>query len=129
VLLSTDDFEPVGTTMTGHRSRVTALEFSPDGRRLLTGSPDGVVQLWDVATQTAIGEPLPVAPGALVTAAFTADGSSVVAVPDRGTGVRWDVRESTWQRMACSVAGRPMSDALWRQELPGRAYREVCASP
>ena len=39
VLLSTSSWKPVGGRLDdGHRARVTALEFSPDGRRLLTGS-------------------------------------------------------------------------------------------
>jgi WD40 repeat protein len=35
--------------LSGHEARVTALAFSPDGTRLLTGSADGTAALWDVA--------------------------------------------------------------------------------
>src|SRR5206468_2461103 len=34
----------------GHADWVTSVTFSPDGRRLLTGSRDGTTCLWDVAT-------------------------------------------------------------------------------
>jgi WD40 repeat protein len=34
----------------GHEATVTALEFSPDGTRLLTGSEDKTAALWEVAT-------------------------------------------------------------------------------
>jgi WD40 repeat protein len=36
--------------LTGHTDRVTSVVFSPDGRRILTGSYDGTVRLWDLET-------------------------------------------------------------------------------
>jgi hypothetical protein len=34
----------------GHTDRVASIAFSPDGRRLLSGSFDGTMRLWDVAS-------------------------------------------------------------------------------
>ena len=36
------------TVLSGHKSPVTALRFSPDGKRLASGSEDGTVGIWDV---------------------------------------------------------------------------------
>ena len=36
--------------LTGHLGRVTALAFSPDGRRIFTSSLDGTVKVWHART-------------------------------------------------------------------------------
>src|SRR5207249_8194343 len=40
--------QPLGQTME-HQGDVWAVAFSPDGKRLLTGSGEGIARLWDAA--------------------------------------------------------------------------------
>ncbi|KIK31529.1 hypothetical protein CY34DRAFT_275367, partial [Suillus luteus UH-Slu-Lm8-n1] len=42
----------------GHTSSVSSVSFSPDGTRILTGSWDNTVRLWDAGTGEPVGEPL-----------------------------------------------------------------------
>jgi eukaryotic-like serine/threonine-protein kinase len=44
------DAEPGNTTYTGHAAWVAAVAWSPDGRRIASGSWDKIVQIWGAAT-------------------------------------------------------------------------------
>ena len=35
-------------TLTGHKSGVNVCSYSPDGKRLISGSKDGIIKVWDV---------------------------------------------------------------------------------
>lgn len=73
----------------GHRSSVSAVCWSHDGRHLATAGYDGHVLLWDPAT----GRPRHVLEGdgsAMWSVAVSRDGTSLVAVTMDGTAHLWD---------------------------------------
>lgn len=45
--------------ITGHQDVITAAAFTPDGRRLLTGSADRTIRIWEVGSWRPLHEPLP----------------------------------------------------------------------
>src|SRR5207253_947115 len=60
--------------------------LSPDGTRLVTTSEDGRLQVWDLTTRRVILTARNWAVGTeLLTAAFSADGNTIVAVDSVGT--------------------------------------------
>jgi WD40 repeat protein len=126
-LYSTDTWAPLGRRLEAHTQRITTVEFSPDGRTLATSSADGTVLLWDVETQEPLGSPLPVEPDTFVSAVFSPDGSYIFAVSTGLRGVRLATDPEVWKRHACLVAGRELTPREWKDALPERGYRAVCA--
>jgi hypothetical protein len=86
------------------------------------------VRLWDLPTQRPVGAPLPALPGRGTVAQFTPDGKSLFALTDAGRAFRWDVRQSSWLRHACDVAGRHLTPLEWHDALPDFDYAPACVS-
>jgi WD40 repeat protein len=96
---------------------VNSVAFSSGGHTLATGSIDGTVQLWDVATGTPLGDPLTGSSGAAVNSvAFSRDGRTLATGSIDGTVQLWDV-----------ATGTPLGDPLTGSS--GAAVNSVAFSP
>jgi WD40 repeat protein/serine/threonine protein kinase len=76
-------------TFKGHTKGVRGVAFSPDGRRLASGSSDGTVKVWDYAT----GQELPAPkghPDSVNCVAFSPDGRRLASGSSDGTVKVWD---------------------------------------
>ena len=74
----------------GHTQGVNSMAFSPDGRRLVSGSDDYTLRLWDAATGKPIGLPLQGHTNWVISVAFSPDGRRIVSVSSDNTLRLWD---------------------------------------
>ena len=76
-------------TLKGHTGSVLSIAFSPDGKRIVTGSSDKTVRVWDAVTAqellTLKGHTV-----AVVAVAFSPDGSRIVTGSSDKTVRVWD---------------------------------------
>ncbi len=79
----------IAHTLSGHSAPVVCLAFSPDGRRLATGSYDRTVKLWDMKTGTEMFTLIGHTAG-VVSLAFSPDGNRIISGGIDSTARVWD---------------------------------------
>ncbi|KAG2028735.1 WD40-repeat-containing domain protein [Suillus americanus] len=82
--------KPVGEPLRGHTHLVSSASFSPDGTRIVTGSRDKNVRLWDVVTGKTVGEPLRGHTDSVNSVSFSPDGTRIVTGSSDNTIRLWD---------------------------------------
>jgi WD40 repeat protein len=107
-------FRPVSGPLR-HRSRINAMAFSPDSRRILVGTGDfhdgsgGGASLWEIATGKLAFAPVEQA-GAVFTVQFSPDGKRFLTAASDGTLEGRDAR--VWD----AATGAPVTAPLHHQE-------------
>jgi WD40 repeat protein len=116
-----------GPGWTAGGGAVLSASFSPDGSVLAISSSDGTAALWDISSGKQIGASLTGSPGPAVVA-FDATGRTLSTAFQDGTVLLWDIDPASWQRRACAVAARRLTQQEWEEFLPGRPYQPSCGS-
>jgi WD40 repeat protein len=88
VIQSTDGTHVV--RLRGHRGRVNALVFSPDGRHLLTGSDDTTARIWNARTG-ALERTVSAHQGVVGSVSYSKDGARFATAGSDGTVALWRV--------------------------------------
>src|SRR5712675_2454382 len=78
----------------GHSSGVISVAFSRDGSRIVSGSWDNTIPLWDAETGHPIGKPLEGHSSRVESVAFSPDGSRIVSGSLDNTIRLWDAKVS-----------------------------------
>ena len=79
----------VGKELKGHRSNIMCLAFSPDGTRLISGSGDSTVKVWDPNSNAPITTLLGHS-RSVMHIAFSPDGNQIASGSHDGKIVLWD---------------------------------------
>ncbi|KAH8835890.1 WD40-repeat-containing domain protein [Flagelloscypha sp. PMI_526] len=78
------------TIMHGHTGWILSVAFSPDGTRIVSGSYDRTLRLWDASTGVPIGEPLRGHSDLVREVTFSPDGSRIASCSSDKTIRLWD---------------------------------------
>ena len=79
------------------------MGFSPDGNRIVSGSNDKTLRVWDTGTGQPIGQPLTGHTGAVLAVAFSRDGNRIVSGGLDKTVRMWDA--DTGQPIGAPLTG------------------------
>jgi WD40 repeat protein len=98
-------------TLHGHTNWIGSVAFSPDGKRIVTGSGDQTAKVWDAQTGTQQLE-LRGHTGGVYSVAFSPDGTRIVTGGEDRTARVWDARTGTFQRELTGHTSRVQSVAF-----------------
>jgi hypothetical protein len=91
----------IQTVFRGHTDPVLSVSYSPDGTRIVTGSEDKTVRLWDAETGKPVGEPLRGHTSWVNSVSFSPDSTRIVTGSKDKTVRLWD-----------AATGQPVGDPL-----------------
>lgn len=105
-----------------HAREVSQAVFSPDGRRIATGSVDGTVRIWDVESRQIVGV-LEGHAGWISDVSFSPDGRRIVTASEDKTARIW---ETATFRTILILSGH--TDVIYRAKFSPDGRRVVTAS-
>jgi WD40 repeat protein len=121
-----DTLRPVAT-FPGARGEVNTLQFSKDSTRLIATSLDQTVSIYDVATRTRIGDPIPAAAPFVYPGFMRPDGKAIAVTVRDGVAL-WNIDPKRLAEAACELADRNLTDAEWDTYLGELgSYHNTCS--
>ncbi len=134
-----DDRSVIPPPLEGDEGVIGGVAYSPDGTLLATSRGGfSTTQLWRADSGVRFAGTF--VPGALPYTeqtfhldhflanrpAFSPSGDRLVTTGLNGATVSWTLEPDQWRDAACTIAGRELSEAEWRQYLPDRDPYPLC---
>ncbi|GHB07305.1 WD40 repeat domain-containing protein [Streptomyces termitum] len=104
---------------------VHALAFSPDSRLLAVGFGN-TVQIWDTASRTPLGSPLPTAGDSPRALSFSSDGATLYVSGEHMDLAAYKIDMPTAVAAVCRRANGSLPRAAWKTFLPGVPFMPSC---
>lgn len=118
--VDTTTLEPVGRALNdGGAAFAAQLQFTPDGRTLITSGLDNTLRIFDVSSRRQLGVPIEIASWG---AAISPDSRHIAVTTDRGVQ-RLAIDAPELRRAACRAAGRDLTATEWAQYVGGEPHR------
>jgi DNA-binding SARP family transcriptional activator/WD40 repeat protein len=116
-----ETLEPIAT-LPGARGEVNTLQFSHDSAVLLATSNDQTVSIYDVASGTRLGDPIPTAAPFIYPGWLHPNGHTLAVTVREGVAV-WNIEPEHLVAAACELAGRNLTETertTYLRETNGR---------
>jgi WD40 repeat protein len=83
----------------GHRRFVLSMAYSLDGSRIVSGSADYTIRVWDAQEGTLVMQPLTGHMSSVSSVAFSPDGTCIVSCSDNKVIWIWDLSDSSTKEL------------------------------
>ncbi|KIJ52103.1 hypothetical protein M422DRAFT_156926, partial [Sphaerobolus stellatus SS14] len=103
-ILNATSGKPILEAFQGHTWPVSSVAFSPDGQRIVSGSYDKTIRIWDAQTGTLIGDPLTGHTSLVISVAFSPDGQRIRIVSGSS-----DKTIRIWDAQTGTLIGDPLT--------------------
>jgi len=101
------------------------VAFSPDGQRIVSGSADTTVRLWDAATGRPVGQPLTGHTDPVWSVAFSPDGKRIASGSQDQTVRLWDAATGKTDRRPADRPRRPGGQRGVQPRRPAHRLRRL----